>query len=110
MAQFVWSFSTLQVAKTQGDLSDVAVGVRYRLCAVENGSAAYKSGTVDFAPADPDAFIEFDAITKEDMIGFVEKALGDSKLNEIKAELEQELLNPVEVKELPWEPKAESIE
>lgn len=108
---YSWTFKNLRVIAAQGTLADVAVSVDYRLAGTSDKTAwSYAYGTVDFGPANPDAFIEFSAITKDDMVAFVEQALGDSKLNEIKAELEQELLNPVEVKELPWEPKAESIE
>lgn len=110
MTQFTWSFSALQAIKAQGDLSDVVVSVRYRLAAVENESAAYKSGTIDFAPADPDAFIEFNAITKDDMISFVEQSLGSNALDAIKADLHQALTNPIELRSLPWESQAEAIE
>lgn len=110
MTEFIWSFSLLKVAQSQGDLADVVVGVRYRLCCTDSERAAYASGDVTFAPADPAAFVEFNAITKDAMIAFVEQSLGVDTLDAIKASLEQELLNPIEIKPLPWESQAEAIE
>lgn len=110
MTKFIWSFSMLKVAQSQGDLADAVVGVRYRLCCTDSERAAYASGDVTFAPADPAAFIEFNAITKDDMINFVEQSLGSDALDAIKAELQRALTNPIELKALPWESQNETVE
>lgn len=107
---YSWTFKNLLVASQQGDLSEVVVSVDYRIgCTTTKQQWAYHRGSVSFAPADPDAFTAFDDITEDDMITFVEQALGD-ELAEIKAALEQQLLNPITPKPLPWEATKEPVE
>lgn len=108
---YSWTFKNLRTIAAQDTLTDVAVSVDYRLAATTNKTTwAYHYGTIDFAPADPDAFIEFNAITKDDMISFVEQSLGSNALDAIKADLQQALTNPIELRSLPWESQAEAIE
>lgn len=103
---YSWTFRNLRVAASQGDLSDVVVSVDYRIgYTTTRRQWTYHRGSVSFAPADPDVFTAFDDITEDDMIAFVEQSLG-SELAEIKAALEQQLLNPITAKPLPWETRA----
>jgi hypothetical protein len=108
---YSWTFKNLRVAAKQSDLDDVMVSVDYRIgYTTTKQQWAYHHGSVTFASADPDAFTAFNDITEDDMIAFVEQSLG-SELVEIKAALEQQLLNPVTFKPLPWEASMEdSIE
>jgi hypothetical protein len=102
MPEFLWSFNSLQVQSTQGQLSDVMVSVKYRLCCTDRYRSVYRYGEVDFAPANPNAFTPFDAVTKEAMIAFVEQTLG-SDLDAIKAAmLTEHSAPPVENRLLPW--------
>ena len=108
---YSWTFKNLRVVAARGTLTDVAVSVDYRLAATANKATwAYHYGAIDFAPADPGSFIEFNAITKDDMINFVEQSLGGDALDAIKAELQQALTNPIELKALPWESQNETVE
>jgi len=108
---YSWTFKNLLVASQQGDLSEVVVSVDYRIgYTTTKQQWAYHHGSVNFAPADPDVFTAFDDITEDDMIAFVEQSLG-SELAEIKAALEQQLLNPITAKPLPWDvPVQNSVE
>jgi hypothetical protein len=102
MIEFLWQFNGLRVQAQQDSLSDVMVSVKYRLCCTDHYRSVYRYGEVDFAPADPDAFTPFDAVTEEAMIGFVEQTMGES-LDAIKAEMIAEhSMPPVEDRPLPW--------
>ena len=99
---YSWTFKNLRVATKQGDLADVMVSVDYRIGYTADRSRwVYHYDSVDFAPADPDAFTKFDSITEEQMISFVEQTLGD-QLDEIKASLHQQFAFPVVKRDLPW--------
>lgn len=108
---YSWTFKNLRTIAAKDTLTDVAISIDYRIAATANKTTwAYYYGTIVFAPADPDAFIEFNAITKDDMIAFVEQSLGSAALDAIKAELQQALTNPTELKPLPWESRDETME
>jgi hypothetical protein len=99
---YCWTFKNLRVAPTSGDLHDVVLSVDYRLAYTEDESRwAYHSGTVAFAPPDPENFTEFCDITEGCMIAFVEAALG-AELDTIKFDLGDAYDNPVEIRPLPW--------
>lgn len=86
----------------QGGLSEVIVSVDCRLGLVSDGRAAYHRQAVQFAPADPGDFVPFIHITEQQMIAFVEQALGD-ELEGIQAQLAEQLAAPVvESRQLPW--------
>lgn len=105
---YSWTFKNLRVAAKQGDLADVMVSVDYRIgCTADRSRWVYHYGSVDFAPADPALFTEYDAITEEQMVGFVEQTLGD-QLTSIQNSLQSEYANPITTRELPWESKLDS--
>lgn len=98
---YQWTFSNLMVT-AQGGLSDVVVSVNCRLGLVGDGRAAYHRQAVQFAPADPDSFIEFNQITEETMIQFVEAKMGE-ELDEIKHNLAEQLSeSTITEQPLPW--------
>jgi len=100
---YSWIFKNPRVAAKQGDLDDVMISVDYRIGYTADRSRwSYHYGSVDFAPADPSLFTDFDSITEEQMISFVEQTLGD-ELATIQAALQAEYANPVTARSLPWE-------
>lgn len=105
---YSWTFKNLLVASNQGDLTEAVVSVDYRIGYTADRSRwVYHHGSVDFAPADPALFIEYEAITEDQMIGFVEQTLGD-ELAAIQSALQAEYANPITTRELPWESKLDS--
>lgn len=103
-----WTFKNLRVATKQGDLDNAMVSVDYRIGYTADRSRwVYHYGSVDFAPADPAQFTQYEAITEEQMIGFVEQTLGD-ELATIQSALQAEYANPITARELPWESKLDS--
>jgi hypothetical protein len=102
MLEFLWRFNELRVQTQQGELSDVMVSVKYRLCCTDRHRSVYRYGEIDFAAADPDVFTQFDEVTEDGMIAFVEQTLG-SDLDVLKDEmLAEHSAAPVENRPLPW--------
>lgn len=101
MITYSWRFSQLKVAQSQGELSNVAHSIDYRLCRSDDNGNAYHYGTLEFAPADPEHFVPFDQVTESDMIAFAEATLG-AELDVIKANLGEQIANPVVEMPLPW--------
>ena len=99
---YSWQFKNLRVAAQQGDLADVVVSVRYRIGYTADRSRwSYYYGSVEFGPADPNAFTDFYKISEATMIAFVENSLGD-ELQAIQTELKASYDNPVNEMPLPW--------
>lgn len=99
---YQWSFSNLMVAAKQDNLSDVMVSVNFRLAAVNGPRAVYHKQLLNFSPADPDNFTEFDQVTEEAIIQFVEVTMG-GQLDQIKQNLAEQLNESVITeRSLPW--------
>lgn len=107
MITYSWRFSQLKVAQSQGELSNVAHSIDYRLCRIEDSGIAYHYGTLEFAPADPENFVPFDQLTEADMIAFAEATLG-AELDTIKTALGEQIANPIVEMPLPWVQTVES--
>lgn len=97
-----WKFSSLMVASSRDSLFDVITSVRFRLAAINGARAVYHKQLLNFSPADPDSFTEFNQITEETMIQFVEATMGE-ELDEIKQSLAEQLNESVVTeRQLPW--------
>lgn len=101
MITYSWRFSQLKVAQSQGELSNVAHSIDYRLCRSDDNGNAYHYGTLEFAPADPENFVPFEQLTEADMIAFAEATLG-AELDTIKTTLGELTANPITEMPLPW--------
>lgn len=89
-----WNIAHLEVAKTQGDLSDVVVRVHYRFTGAsdqlkEDGTpyTATAYGAVALENADPDDFTDFESVTHDAVIAWTLAALNTT---------EQELKNKID--------------
>ncbi len=103
MPDFIWSFHSLRVQASHGDMDDVVVGVSYRLCCTDSYRAAYRYGELTFAPPDPAIFTPFREISKQDMTAFAGQTLGP-ELATIQQELLAELAAPpIDIRPMPWE-------
>lgn len=92
-----WQISALDAKITEGDNSNVIYTVHWRLKATdetgEYQTDFYGSMGVKY---DPDNFIEYDDLTKEDVVGWLEAGLD---VEEMKLRLDNELdkkINPTD--------------
>ena len=101
MKTFSWTFSSLMVHPSEGDLSDVMVTINYRFSVFNGTSTRYLKGVCEFAPPDPEQFIDLSSIDEKAMTEMVIKTLGN-KVSEMEVELTAQLANPTIEKPLPW--------
>ena len=96
------------IGNLERNTSDNGVVVaHYRVDAVDGEYTAGAYGSLGFTPdATADDFIAFDDLTKADVIGWVQNALGGAeKVAEIEAALQAKIdedKNPTVVAGLPW--------
>ncbi len=99
-----WVIAALECAPVLGDASDVVTTVHWRRLAEADGATAEAYGTVSLT-RDPDApFIPFADLTADTVIGWVEAAIGPTRLARQEAALAGEIQPTVAsvARPLPW--------
>jgi hypothetical protein len=103
---FAWN-----IAQLQRKLSDGAVYTAHWTVnatrTVEDGDdlIAGSYGSVGFGDPDPDNFIEYDELTKEEVVQWVQDALGEEQVETIEVGLSIQLDNaetPTDASGIPW--------
>lgn len=98
-----WSFSNIRVAATRLGLENVIVGADYRLAYTEDDARwEYAEGTVELPAPSEETFISFTQVTEEDMVEFVEQALGAEEVDAIKSRLYAAYSDHVSLVNPPW--------
>ena len=100
MSTYTWDFPQIDTAPTEGDLTDVAKAVHWRLTATHdsatNGEGAPLSvsayGSAGVGEANADSFTVFNSLTKEQVKSWVLASLGKTEV-ELQAMLDQQLDN-----------------
>ena len=103
---FAWN-----IAQLQRKLSDGAVYTAHWTVnatrTVEDGDdlTAGSYGSVGFGDPDPKSFIEYDELTKEEVVQWVKDALGEEQVEAIEDGLSAQLdkaENPTDASGIPW--------
>lgn len=92
-----WKINALDAKITEGDNSNVIYTVHYSLIATDD-TEEYTASTIGTLGVtyDPDNFIEYDDLTKEDVVGWLEAGLS---VEEIKSRLDDDInrqINPTD--------------
>lgn len=68
-----WQIETIETAKSEDGMSDVAKQVHWRVNANDDtdGLSATAYGSVGLDAPDADSFVEFDALTKDHVVAWV---------------------------------------
>jgi hypothetical protein len=107
---FTWNLDSMEVAPQEGDLTDVVKIIHWYLLASDGVNSVSESSMVRFGEPDPDNFIPFNDLTKEEVLAWLEATIN---VDVIKASLEQRLatlaLPPLSYKRAPWAPNTDSI-
>ena len=100
MTTYTWDFPQIDTAPSEGDLTDVAKAIHWRLTATHDSAtnaegaplsvSAY--GSAGVGEANADSFTEFDSLTKEQVKSWVLASL-DKTEDELQAMLDQQLDN-----------------
>jgi hypothetical protein len=105
---YEWNVSTVDTYPTHNSESDVVYNVHWRLTATDdanndangNPQSASVYGSQGLDTSDLSSFTAFADLTASDVQGWVESALGDDKVTEMKAGLDAqiaELITPTSV-------------
>jgi len=103
MTTYQWMIEAIDTAKVEGDLTDVAKTVHWRMNAVDGEDTATAYGSVELGPADADGFVAFDSLTKNQVVAWVIDRLDMSEAD-IQAALAQRIADdrdPPVVQKLP---------
>lgn len=107
--QITWKIEKLEVQQQQGDLSNVVVSANWRVEALdereESRQREYVFGKTTFE-APSGAFIEFNNLTEDVVLGWIHDAIGQEQKSLAEKEVSDKLTaaqNPESVvKPLPW--------
>jgi hypothetical protein len=99
---YSWDCKTVDTYPAQGELTDVVYNVHWRLAATEGEHSATVIGTQNLTSENiqPEGFIAFEDLTHQQVISWVEEAMGEDKVLELKASAAsqvQSLITPTSV-------------
>ena len=103
--QYNWQISQIEVVKSSGDLSNVAQTIHWRLDGVEDGCTSGVYGAVTLADPDPNNFVNYEGLTPDQVVSWIESALGptlDDYKNKIAADIEMQKNPPTATLPPPW--------
>lgn len=100
MATYTWDFPQIDTAPSEGDLTDVAKAIHWRLMATHDSATTAEGaplsvsayGSAGVGEASADRFTAFDSLTQEQVKGWVLASL-DKTEAELQAMLDQQLDN-----------------
>ena len=102
MTTYSWDCRTVDTHPTQGELTNVVYNVHWRLTGTEEAHSATVIGTQNLTSENiqPEGFIAFEDLTHQEVISWVEEAMGEDKVLELKdsvASQLQSLITPTSV-------------
>ena len=100
---YEWDVSTVDTFPTKGSKSDVVHKIHWKILATDdanndangNPQSATVYGSQSLDTSDLSSFKDFADLTVSDVQGWVEKALGEEKINSIKAGLTAQIAEKV---------------
>jgi len=97
-----WDCRTVDTYPTQGELTDVVYNVHWRLTGIEGEHSATVIGTQNLTVENiqPEGFITFESLTHEQVVAWVEEAMGEERVDELKASVSAQvaaLITPTSV-------------
>ena len=87
MTTYSWDCRTVDTYPAQAELTDVVYNVHWRLTGTEEAHSATVIGTQNLTVEDIDAssFVSFENLTHEQVVAWVEAAMGEERVDELKA-------------------------
>ena len=95
---YTWDCKTVDTYPTKSDKTDVIFNVHWRLNGVddtEDENATDSYGVVSLDTEDLSTFTAFADITEEDVIGWVEAALGEDQVAALKASIDAQIAEKI---------------
>jgi hypothetical protein len=105
MTTYNWSIQSMTCMAQDGGNTDVVYCVGYSLTAANDDGSASASGTVGI-PLSSDTFTPYDQLTQDQVVGWVQAALGAEQVTGLQDALANQIAekkNPLTtVSSLPW--------
>lgn len=98
---YEWQIETIETAKAEGDLNDVAKAVHWRLNAVDGEYTATAYGSVVLDDPTPSSFVAFDALERGTVVGWVQDKLDEAVVRAALAQRIADDRDPPVVQKLP---------
>lgn len=99
MNTYSWDCRTVDTYPTNGDFSDVVYNVHWRLSGTdetgEHSSTVIGTQSVTVEDLATDSFVSFEELTHEDVIGWVESAMGEDRVAELYTSLDSQLADKI---------------
>ena len=99
---YTWHTKTVDTYPTKGDQTDVIFNVHWRLSGVDDTEDDIKGipmgdsyGVVSLDTEDLTSFTAFDSLTEADVTGWVEAALGEAQVANIKASIDAQIAEKI---------------
>jgi len=106
MTTYNWSIQSMTCMAQDGGNTDVVYCVGYSLNATNDDGSASASGTVGI-PLSSDTFTPYDQLTQDQVVGWVQAALGAEQVAGLQDALANQIAEkknpPVVTPPLPWE-------
>jgi len=107
MSTFTWGIANLERTLPDGDTppDGQVYTAHWTLTLEDQGETAGAYGSVGFGAPDPSDYTPFDELTQEQVISWVQSALGEEQVDSLESSLEaqiQEKLNPTHAAGVPW--------
>ena len=99
MNTYSWDCKTVDTYPTQGELSDVVYNVHWRLTGTDatGEHSATVIGTQNLTVEDiqPEGFVAFEDLTHEQIIAWVEEAMGADRVTELKTSADNQITDKI---------------
>ena len=105
---YTWTISSLDVAPSEDTLTDVIKVAHWRYRATDSVDALTSEvyGAQGFATPDPAAYTPFDSVTEAQLVGWIEAAMGEERMDAMNAFLAVAIENlrnpPIVAMPVPW--------
>jgi hypothetical protein len=88
---YQWNFSAFEVKPQDNNLKNVVVTVYYELAVQDQGYSKVVNGQAILSAPEPSNYVEFNNLTSNQVQQWVEVALGENQLQQIKTKLADEI-------------------
>ena len=99
MNTYSWDCKTVDTYPSSGEFSDVVYNVHWRLTGTdetgEHSATVIGTQTVSVEDMDASAFVDFEDLVHEDVIGWVETAMGAERVAALHASLDSQIAEKI---------------
>lgn len=106
---YEWTIQTLDCVPQEDGKADVVVTAHWNVSATDGVYTSNVYGTQSFTYDASKAFIPYADLTQDEVIGWVQSAMGIDAVTELQQNLDMQIQNqinpPIVTPPLPWQPK-----